>query len=47
MRDKTERLERLVPALSDLLGVTGADRETAARAAHLAKAVLETQWWSR
>ncbi len=43
MRDKTERLERLVPALSALLGVTGADRETAARAAHLAKADLATQ----
>ena len=40
MLDKTRRLERLVPAVADMLGLDEAQRATAARAAALAKADL-------
>ncbi|WP_374688108.1 glycine--tRNA ligase subunit beta, partial [Promineifilum sp.] len=42
MLDKTRRLERLVPAVAEMLGLGEADRATAARAAALAKADLAT-----
>jgi len=41
--DKTARLEKLVPQLADLIGVTGTDQQIAVRAAHLCKADLATQ----
>jgi glycyl-tRNA synthetase len=40
--DKTRRLEHLVPAVADMLGLDEADRATAARATALAKADLAT-----
>ena len=43
MRDKAERLGKLVPTLGELIGVSGADLKTAERAAQLAKADLATQ----
>ncbi len=42
MLDKTRRLEQLVPAVADRLGLGAADRATAERAAALAKADLAT-----
>ena len=41
--DKVARLEKLVPQLADLIGVTGTDLQLAVRAAHLCKADLATQ----
>jgi len=41
--DKVTRLEKLVPKLADLIGVTDAERQVALRAAHLCKADLATQ----
>jgi glycyl-tRNA synthetase len=41
--DKAHRLEALVPALADLMGVAGKERAAAVRAAHLCKADLATQ----
>jgi len=43
MLDKVKRLERLVPALADRLGLSDGEREAALRAAHLCKADLATQ----
>jgi len=43
MLDKVKRLERLVPALAEELGLSGDERATALRAAHLCKADLATQ----
>nr|MBC7246140.1 glycine--tRNA ligase subunit beta [Chloroflexota bacterium] len=43
MLDKVSRLEKLVPVLADLIGVSDAEREIAIRAAHLCKADLATQ----
>ncbi len=42
MLDKTQRIERLVPALAGLLGVSEAELAVAQRAAHLCKADLVT-----
>lgn len=41
--DKATRLEKLVPALADLVGAPATEREIAIRAAHLCKADLATQ----
>lgn len=41
--DKTKRLEKLTPRLSDMLGLSEAETATAVRAAHLCKADLATQ----
>ncbi len=43
MKDKTDRLLKLAPALADGLGIAGEDRELALRIAGLAKADLVTQ----
>ena len=43
MRDKAERLGKLVPTLGEMIGASGADLKTAERAAQLAKADLATQ----
>ena len=43
MLDKTQRLERIVPKLCATLGLSGGERRTAERAAHLCKADLVTQ----
>jgi glycyl-tRNA synthetase len=43
VRDKSERLEKLVLRLADMAGVSESDRQVAERAAHLAKADLATQ----
>ncbi len=43
MLDKTQRLERVVPKLCATLGLSGGERRTAERAAHLCKADLVTQ----
>ncbi len=40
MLDKTKRLEKLIPTVSDMLGLSSAESDTAARAASLAKADL-------
>ena len=42
MLDKSERLERVMPAISEQLGLDDGEREAATRAAHLAKADLVT-----
>lgn len=42
MLDKTRRLERLTPAIAEMVGLSAAARETAVRAAGLAKADLAT-----
>ncbi len=42
MLDKSERIEKLTAKLAALLGMDAAERETALRAAHLAKADLAT-----
>jgi len=43
MLDKVKRLEGLVPTLADRLDLSGEERDTALRAAHLCKADLATQ----
>lgn len=43
VRDKSERMEKLVPKLADMTGVSETDRQVAVRAAHLCKADLATQ----
>ena len=43
MLDKTKRLERTVPRLCDMLGLSEQETRTAARAAHLCKADLVTK----
>ncbi len=43
MLEKNNRVAALVPVMADLLGLSAADREVAARAAALAKADLATQ----
>ncbi len=43
MLDKNNRVRRLVPAAAPLLGLSEADRQTATRAAEIAKADLATQ----
>ncbi len=42
MLDKVKRLENIMPRLCEQVGLTGADKETAIRAAHLSKADLAT-----
>ncbi len=42
MLDKSQRLEKLLPLVADMLGLTAAETETAGRAAALAKADLAT-----
>ena len=41
--DKSKRLEKLVPQLADMIGVSDAQRQVAERAAHLCKADLASQ----
>ncbi len=43
MLDKSKRLEKLVPTLGQMVGLSAAETETAVRAAHLCKADLATQ----
>jgi len=43
VRDKSERMEKLVPKLADMTGVSETARQVAVRAAHLCKADLATQ----
>jgi glycyl-tRNA synthetase len=43
MLDKTLRLEKLVPQLAEMLGLSAEETKTARRAAHLCKADLATQ----
>ncbi len=43
MLDKSDRMEKIVAALADELGLAGQEKEAATRAAHLAKADLVTE----